>query len=208
MTSGCLRLDVMTAAESRGVPGLPPGRLLTAAEYAKLGETGWGYTELMEGRLLVSPSPTAKHNMAGLALAMQLVPQLPEGMRVIQDVDIDLGLVPADQPGLVRRPDLVVVNTVAVNRVDREGGLLCAADVLIIVEIVSPGSRRLDYVIKRGEYADAGIPRYWIVDLGRPVSLLDCHLAGDLGYADSGAVTGTFTSCVPFAVRLELDLLV
>jgi len=198
----------MTAAEPLGVPGLPPVRLLTAAEYAKLGETGWGYTELMEGRILVSPSPTAKHNMAGLALAMQLVPQLPEGVRVIQDVDIDLGLVPADQPGLVRRPDLVVVETSAVNRVDRDGGLLSAGDVLVVVEIVSPGSQRLDYVIKRGEYADAGIPRYWIVDLDKPVSLLDCHLAEDFGYADSGAITGTFTLSSPFSVRFELDLLI
>lgn len=167
-----------------------------------------GYTELMEGRILVSPSPTAKRTMAGLALAMQLVPQLPEGMRVIQDVDIDLALVPADRPGLVRRPDLVVVDTAAVNRVDREGGLLCAADVLVVVEIVSPGSGRLDYVVKRGEYADAGTPRYWIVDLDKPVSLLDCHLAEDFGYADSGAVTGTFTLGTPFSARLELDLLV
>ena len=206
----------MTAAEPLGVPGLPPVRLLTAAEYAKLGETGWGYTELMEGRILVSPSPTAKHNMAGLALAMQLVPQLPDTVRVIQDVDIDLWLVPADQPGLVRRPDLVVVDTKAVNRVDRDGGLLGAGDVLVVVEIVSPGSQRLDYVIKRSEYADAGIPHYWIVDLDEPVSLLDCHLAEDFGYtagragnrtADSGAVTGVFTANIPFSVQLELDLL-
>jgi len=40
------------------------------------------------------------------------------------------------------------------------------------------------------------------------VSLLDCHLAEDFGYADSGAVTDTFTSSVPFPVRLEFDLLV
>lgn len=198
----------MTAAEPLGVPGLPPVRLLTAAEYAKLGETRWGYTELMEGRILVSPSPTPKHNMAGLALAMQVVPQLPEGVRVIQDVDIDLGLVSADQPGLVRRPDLVVVDTVALNRVDRHGGLLSAADVLIVVEIVSPGSGRLDYVTKRGEYADAGIPHYWIVDLDEPVSLLDCHLAEDFGYADSGAITGTVTLSAPFSVQLALNLLI
>jgi Uma2 family endonuclease len=198
----------MTAAEPLGVPGRPPVRLLTAAEYANLGETGWGYTELLEGRILVSPSPTPKHNMAGLALAMHMVPQLPEDLRVIQDVDIDLGLAPADQPGWVRRPDLVVVDTVALNRVDRDGGLLRAADVLIIVEIVSPGSARLDYVTKRDEYADARIPHYWIVDLDEPVSLLDCHLAEDFGYADSGAITGVFTTSVPFPVRLTLDVLI
>lgn len=64
----------MTAAGPLGEPGLPPTHLLTAAEYAELGETGWGYTELMEGRILVSPSPSVRHNLAGLALAMQLAP--------------------------------------------------------------------------------------------------------------------------------------
>jgi Uma2 family endonuclease len=198
----------MTAAEPLGVPGLPLAHLLTAAEYAQLGETGWGYTELMEGRILVSPSPTVKHNLAGFALARQLHPQLPDTARVIPDVDVDLGLVPADQPGLVRRPDLVVVESKAITRVDQDGGLLGAADVLIVVEIVSSDSRRLDYVIKRHEYADAGIPHYWIVDLEKPVSLLDCHLAEEFGYADSGEITGTFTTTVPFPVDIQLDLLV
>jgi hypothetical protein len=44
--------------------------------------------------------------------------------------------------------------------------------------------------------------------LDKPVSLLDCHLAEDFGYADSGAITGAFTASVPFTVRLELDLLI
>ena len=30
---------------------------------------------------------------------------------------------------------------------------------LVVVELVSPTSRRTDHVIKRGEYADAGIAR-------------------------------------------------
>jgi Putative restriction endonuclease len=61
--------------------------------------------------------------------------------------------------------------------VDRDGGLLRASDVLVVVEIASPGSQRLDHVVKRHEYADAGIGHYWIVDLDEPVTLLDCHLA-------------------------------
>lgn len=197
----------MTAAEPLGVPGLPPAHLLTAAEYARLGETEWGYTELMEGRILVSPSPSAKHNIAALALAMQLVPQLPDTVRVIQDVDIDLELVPADQPGVVRRPDLVLVDGKAVDRVDRDGGLLRAGDVLVVVEIVSPGSRRLDHVTKRHEYADAAIPHYWIIDLDLPVSLLAHHLAEGFGYADSGTVTGVFATTSPFPLQLQLDRL-
>ncbi|MGH3866314.1 MAG: hypothetical protein ACRDQ4_09315, partial [Pseudonocardiaceae bacterium] len=49
---------------------------------------------------------------------------------------------------------------------------------------------------------------HWIVDLDEPVSLLDCHLAEDFGYADSGAITGTFTLSAPFSVQLALDLLI
>lgn len=197
----------MTAAEPLGESSPPPAHLLTAAEYARFGETGWGYTELMEGRILVSPSPSARHNIAGLALAMQVVPQLPGAVRVVQDVDVDLELVPADQPGVVRRPDLVLVQDRAIDRVDRDGGLLRASDVLVVVEIVSPGSRRLDHVTKRHEYADASIPHYWIIDLDRPVSLLAHHLAEDFGYADSGTTTGIFTTTTPFPIQLQLDRL-
>jgi hypothetical protein len=39
------------------------------------------------------------------------------------------------------------------------------------------------------------------------MSVLACHLAGSFGYADSGAVTGTFVAGEPFAARLDLDAL-
>ncbi|PRX50199.1 putative restriction endonuclease [Prauserella shujinwangii] len=95
----------------------------------------------------------------------------------------------------------------AVDRAHDEGGLLRASDVVIVVEIVSPGSRRTDYVIKHGEYADAGIPHYWIVDLADPLSLVACHLAGELGYQDAPAATGTYTTTEPFPARLDLTTL-
>jgi hypothetical protein len=61
--------------------------------------------------------------------------------------------------------------------------------------------------MKHGEYADAGIPHYWIVDLDEPVSLLACHLAGEFGYVDGGAVTGVFRAAEPFPVEIDLDAL-
>lgn len=33
-----------------------------------------------------------------------------------------------------------------------------------IIEVVSPGSRKMDYAIKMNLYADAGVWEYWIVD--------------------------------------------
>jgi Uma2 family endonuclease len=34
---------------------------------------------------------------------------------------------------------------------------------LLAIEVVSPDSEMIDHVIKKAEYAAAGVPRYWIV---------------------------------------------
>jgi Uma2 family endonuclease len=192
---------------SRPAPLIQPSHLLTVAEYAALDPTEPGYTELVEGRLLMSPSPKPRHNIASARLAAQVMAQLPAGLEAVPDIDVDLELAPGDRPGFVRRPDLVVVEQAAVDRVEAEGGLFRAVEVLVVVEIVSPGSVRTDNVTKRGEYADAGIPHYWIVDLAVPVSLVACHLAGEFGYQDPGAATGELHLDDPFPVTLRLDVL-
>ncbi|MGH3976964.1 MAG: Uma2 family endonuclease [Pseudonocardiaceae bacterium] len=184
-----------------------PGHLLTVAEYASIGEDDRYRWELQEGNLVMSPSPTPRHMIASGELRDQLKPQLPPHLRVIQDVDIDLQLAPTDQPGLSRRPDLIVVDRMAVDRVDAEGGLLRASEVHLVVEIVSVGSRRMDHVVKRAEYADAGISHYWIVDLDHPVTLVACHLAGEFGYQDPGSDTGVFTTSEPYELTVDLDQL-
>jgi Uma2 family endonuclease len=141
-------------------------------------------------------------------LHTQLRNQLPGDLCAVPDVDLDVELSPAGQPGTARRPDLVVVRRSEFVRVDREGGLLRAAETLLVVEIVSPGSRRTDNLIKRGEYADAGIPYYWIIEVAAPVTLVACHLAGEFGYQDGGAVTGVFETAQPFTVRVDLAALI
>jgi Uma2 family endonuclease len=184
-----------------------PGPMLTIAEFAALPEDDRHRWELQEGSLVMSPSPSARHMRAEFRLASQLEPQLPAHLEIIGDVDIDLGLVPAGRPGHARRPDLIVIEAGTIDRAEDEGRLIRATEVRLIVEIVSPGSVRMDHVIKRGEYADAGIGHYWIIDLDTPVSLLACHLGGDLGYVDDGAITGKHNATAPFPVTIELDRL-
>ena len=185
----------------------PPGRLLTVREYAGLDEGEHGRCELVEGNLLMAPSPTPDHMIALGRLYRQLARQAPDSLEVILAVDIDLELTPPDQPGFARRPDLVVVEYGAVRRVRAQGGLLRASEALLVIEIISPGSRRTDTVVKRGAYADARIPWYWIVDIDKPVSLVACHQADEFGYLEDNAATGVFTADQPFPVHLDLDQL-
>jgi Uma2 family endonuclease len=201
------RLGANTVEVSMTIQPVAPPHLLTVAEYLCFGEVEPGYSELVEGRLLMSPTPMPDHSYAGAELRDQLRAQLPPGVEAIPDMDVNLQLAPPDAPGTVRRPDLIVVPREARLRVRREGGVIRASEVLVIVEVLSPGSKRTDNVLKRSEYADAGIPHYWIVDIDPPVSLLACHLAGEFGYADSEAATRTFSTTTPFPVEIDLEAL-
>jgi Uma2 family endonuclease len=196
----------MTAAPLELPPGWPRGPL-TVAQYLELGETEYR-TELAEGQLLMSPSPVPDHCYAMGEIFVALRAALPPDYEGIQEIDLDLELVSAREPGTVRRPDLVVLKAGARLRVREHGGLLRASDALLVVEIVSSASIRTDRIVKRAEYADAGVPPYWIVDLAEPVSIVAGHQAGELGYADGGDITGTFRTTVPFAFELDLTTLV
>jgi Uma2 family endonuclease len=186
---------------------MPPVRPMTVAEYAALPEDDEIRYELQEGILVMSPSPIPDHQRCLRRLLRKLEDQLPDGLEPVPEVDIDLRLVRPSQPGFVRRPDVVVVTCAAIERVRRERALLHASDVVLAIQIISPGSRRMDTVVKHGEYADAGIPHYWIVDIDGQVSLTACHCVGEFGFIDAAPVTGIFTTEDPFPVRLDLDAL-
>jgi Uma2 family endonuclease len=182
--------------------------LLTIAEYAKLSETEHGYTELVEGRLMMSPSPAYRHSRAMGRLYLQLTQQAPADLEVVQELDLDLELTVADEPGSSRRPDLMVVRLEVGDRFAAEGGMVPASEVLLAVEVVSPSSKRIDHAHKRADYADAGIPNYWIIDTDDPVSLTACRLSEEFGYMDDQVATGVFRTDVPFPVEINLDRLV
>lgn len=48
-----------------------------------------------------------------------------------------------------------------------EAPRLDAADAVALVEVLSPGSRRLDHVLKLHEYAETGVPCYLLVEPAR-----------------------------------------
>ncbi len=132
--------------------------------------------------------PAPEHQLALSEIMAQLQASLPSRLCVLHDVDIDLQIVPA-------------------HRRRAEGGVLRASELVVAIELVSVGSERTDHVIKRGEYADAGVPHYWIVEIDDRPALVAHHHAGEFGYVAALPVTGTFTTDEPFPVRLDLDRL-
>jgi Uma2 family endonuclease len=114
--------------------------------------------ELSEGTLIMSPRPQLWHQRISRRLTRLLEDHLPEGLEAIPEIEV---ITRASFPPSVRDPDIVVVpDRVFEGRPSR----VPAADVVLVVEIVSPGSRGTDHVMKLHEYAKAGIADYWIVD--------------------------------------------
>ncbi|WP_308163449.1 Uma2 family endonuclease [Nocardia alni] len=197
----------MTALPDERPDEAPETHLLTVADYIALPEDDLTHWELQEGILVMSPSPTPEHNLAFSELHFQLRAQLPsELISIPADVDLDLQLDGPDEPATIRRPDIVVVTRTEFDRRRSEGGILRASGAVLVVEFVSPGTRRRDRTIKRYEYADAGIPNYWIVDLTSPVSLLPYRLTEELGYVDDGETTAKYTTDAPCSLTIDLSL--
>jgi Uma2 family endonuclease len=66
-----------------------------------------------------------------------------------------------------RYPDLTIIREEHVQQLARRNTIrLSMAPPLLVVEVVSPGElqRDRDYVAKRQQYEDLGVPEYWIVD--------------------------------------------
>jgi Uma2 family endonuclease len=178
---------------------LPP-RLLTLADWESLPEDNSAHYELQEGVLVASPRPARPHQKALLELGTQLRTQTPAGWDVLLDFEV---VVRADDPAIVRAPDLLIA------RSDGGSARARAADVLLAVEIISPGSRNVDTHLKPVEYADAGIPHYWLVDLDPPLSTISVFglgAPGD-GYLESQTVSGELVVREPFPLRVDVAAL-
>ena len=108
-----------------------------------------------------------------------------------------------DVPLTNRRPDIVVyrADTIDVTPTRPE-------DVLLAAEIVSPGSETTDRVVKLDQYARAGIPFYWRVELtatGIPVVYTYLNDSASRRYRDGEVFTGLVKATVPFPVEIDLS---
>lgn len=178
-----------------------PDHLLTLAEWDELPEDLGGRSELVEGVLLVVPSPAARHQFLMAVLCAELNRQLPAQYRAVPDVDVVLDVDPLPT---VRRPDVVVLPR---NFLDANAPRLAGADVVLAVEIVSPGSGRTDRVTKMAEYAAAGIPNYWIVELGPPAEVSVFTMVNHQYELTAGGSGALEVTC-PAPLTIDVDALI
>lgn len=146
------------AEQIMGMPARAPDRRWTEEEFyaardaAPFGER-W---ELVDGEVLVTPSPNWVHQRIVLRLTILLDAYVrAQGIGEVFGSPLDVKL----EPGLVLQPDVLVVpNGELRRRSDIVRRLLLAA------EIVSPSSARYDRVTKRPHYQRNRVSGYWIVD--------------------------------------------
>lgn len=135
---------------------LPHG-LLTLDDWDALPEDALPRCELVEGNLLVTPAPMYGHQRLAFRVARWLDGVLPDQLDFVQEADLVCG---PDPTPTIRRPDISVIRAGLPDRTKRG----TPDDVVGVVEVLSPGTRRTDRVAKVYDYAEAGIGWYLIVD--------------------------------------------
>jgi Uma2 family endonuclease len=181
----------MTTMTTTSGIGIPHGRPFTVDDLEAMPDDGNRY-ELIDGTLIVSPAPVARHQKIVAKLVAKLDPACPDDQHVF----------PA--PFAVResgstevQPDVLVARDADLNE-----KLLPAAPVLA-VEVLSPSSALVDLNIKKAVYERMGAPSYWVIDPQQP-SLTVFELDADGRYQQVAEIKGdeVFEAERPFPVRI------
>jgi Uma2 family endonuclease len=118
--------------------------------------------EVIDDRVIFCRSGSGEHNVVARLLANAFDAMRPAEpcMRVLTDFEMHYRNVRPKTRGFsFRRPDVLVHRCVS------QGSKVHTSDVLLVVEVVSPGSEYMDTVDKLAEYAAEGIPIYLVVHL-------------------------------------------
>ena len=175
---------------------LPWGSELTVQDLEAIPEDGHRY-ELLDGSLLVTPAPNTRHQRCVLRLGALLLAAAGRELEVI--------IAPFDWvvgPRTLFQPDLLVA------RRDEVGPKRLERAPLLVVEVLSPSTRRFDLALKRMAYAEAGVAAYWLVDTEVP-SLMVLDLEAGL-YTEVTTVSGDtpWSSTFPFEATIVPSALV
>lgn len=162
-----------------------PRKLWTRAEYHRLVEVGIldedSRVELLEGEIIAKMPQDRRHVIACMRGQEALLGVFGAGRVQTQ------GPIATDDYN-EPEPDIVVLRGRMEDYPHDHPG---PADILLAVEVANT-SLRLDRTVKRGVYARAGIPEYWLVDVnGRTLTVF--REPGPDGWASETTLTDTDT---------------
>ena len=169
-----LSLGYNNFKEEEGVEVIRP--VFTMADLGQLPDDGKRY-EIVQGDLVVSPSPNRKHQQVvwNLVEFFNRVKRAGFGTAYIAPFDVVF-----DNHN-VTEPDMIFV------RSDRLA-IITDANVQgspdLIVEVLSPSTRERDLGVKARLYARSGVLEYWVAD--PEVETLATHRLTDEGYRLAG----------------------
>ena len=149
--------------------------------------------EVVDGVLLMPPSPMGEHQWLDLEIATWLkIFVTREGLGIVVPAPYDVLI--RREPLRVRQPDVMVVNAelTGISRpADLVGRAFLESPPLLVVEILSPSNTRRQVEEKLEEYRSIGVPECWLVSfpartvevlrlLGDGVEVLGVYGMGDL----------------------------
>ena len=137
--------------------------LWTEEQYLRLTDQTNRFIEFTEGHVEVLPMPTRKHQAISRFFFLALLAYVQRLGGTVFYAPLRVRVA----PGRFREPALVLL--LDVNDPRNQNAFWLGAD--LVVEIVSPDHVERDTVMKRTDYAAAGIPEYWI----RHSASLTCH---------------------------------
>ena len=172
----------------------PIGQVLSPEEYDALPENS--RRELVDGVIRMMATPTPFHQDVANALRNALSRARPDDLRVTGEVEIRLA------GSLRRNPDAVVVWA---DGYDRRVPRLLPPQVVLAVEVVSPGSESTDREVKPREYAEAGIEHFWRVEI-EPRIVVHTFRRGDHGYVETGVFSAGDTVRAPGLLWAEVPV--
>jgi Uma2 family endonuclease len=159
------------------------------------------HTELIDGALVFMMSPQRLwHSIVITALTVALDAQAPPNIAVAREMTIRL-----DRRN---RPEPDLVATTAPRDLARTS--YDPADVLLVVEVVSPESAHRDRTAKPRKYAEAGIPHFWLIEDEDSQPVVHAYEIDGLTktYVPAGIFRDKLVRPVPFPVTLDLAALV
>jgi Uma2 family endonuclease len=181
----------MTAALS----DVPPAGGWSTDDLDALPEDGLR-RELLDGLLLVSPSPTDIHQIIAMRLGVILEGTCPDDLQVTQGVEVRIS------PRRSFIPDVLVATDEAARRRAR---YYAPQEVVLAIEIVSPTSQSMDRITKPALYAKAGIPYYWVIETEGGLTVQTYKLDfEDEFYQPSGTFTDAIKIDQPWRIEIPM----